>query len=681
MNKPAARLPILLLLCCFDAPQAAPAWVVDAADPGPDTPPAGQSRFDQLYRDAAGGYRIPYPFDSLIEDLESRTAGPGEPAVRQVFVPVGRSLQRNAPAPDYFRYPRRVIAVDGEPVTAANDAGLVMKYRLFVAHQPRTENLEIISYNDTAGRFEFQLVEGYDGRQQPRAKPVRRVMCLSCHQNAAPIFAARPWSETSFNVAVAQRLAEALPDRFASAIEVLSLDAGVIDLLAEHANYLAAAQLVWRRGCITIACRAALLRAVLQYRLSGDANFERQRPEYRRDYFAELARNWSDRWPRGLALPASRIADRDPFAPGPGRDPLLPRPPQATWQAVDEVLAAGIVFRLGGFFTLEDIRRLDRRLIGLAGPGPKASIRYRADCRADSPAAGRLRLACGGGNDRRQLRATLEIETGPRGITDLLVLSLQLPRDPDLWQPRVVIRAQSAGGVEARFGDLESGLSPRLANGDRLVSMSLNWERSPGEADARLEIRVSPEFRFIDAALGRLRAAQARSPAGSLAGEVFNRQSILQPLTRELGMKSRHWPAPGDTPAIPLPRVTSDLRGALALLQPYCAHCHAGGEPNPPGFLSARAPASALARCAPRMLARLQLWSGNPNPPRSPMPPPASIAFSGTNASQWPSSDHFRSLVSSLENLARETYGAVAADGFGRADYDALPSCVAAFSE
>ena len=63
------------------------------------------------------------------------------------------------------------------------------------------------------------------------------------------------------------------------------------------------------------------------------------------------------------------------------------------------------------------------------------------------------------------------------------------------------------------------------------------------------------------------------------------------------------------------------------------------------------------------------------------MPPPASIAFSGTNASLWPTSDHFRSLVSSLEKLLLDEYGAVAADGFRLADYDALPSCVAAFNE
>ena len=681
MNSRVAGLPILLLLYCLDAAQAAPAWIVDAAHPGPDTPLAGESRFDQLYRGRAGGYRIPYPFDKLIEDLESRLDNGAEPAVRQVFVPIGRSLQRDAPAPNYFRYPRRVIAVDGEPVTSGNGAGLAMKYRLFVAHQPRTANLEIISYNDAAGRFEFQLVEDYDGGHEPYAKPVPRVMCLSCHQNAAPIFARNPWSETSFNFAVARRLAEALPDRFASPLEVLSLDAGVIDVLAERANYLAVAQFVWQRGCTTPECRAALLRAALQYRLSGDANFDRELPGYRRDYIDGLARNWRDRWPGGLALPGSRIADRDPFAPGQGKDPLLPRPPQAIWHEVDDALAAGIAFRLGGFFTLADIRRLDRRLIQLAEAAPAETIRYRGDCRALNPAAERLRLACGAGDGSRELRATLELESGPRGITGLRVVSLQLPRDPNLIQPGIVTLTSSPLGVEAGFGDPDSGLSQRLATGDRLISMGLDWDRSPGEGDPRLEIRVSPEFGFIDAALERLLAEQSRNTGGSLAGGVFNRQAVLRPLVLALGMNSRDWIAPGDTPASPPPRVTARLRGGLALLDPYCAPCHTGGDPNPPGFLSADAPDAALARCAPRMLARLRAWTGTPIAGRSAMPPAVSIAFSGTNASLWPSSDHYHSLVSSLENLLLEEYGASSAVGFRQADYDRLPSCVAAFSE
>jgi hypothetical protein len=506
-------------------------------------------------------------------------------------------------------------------------------------------------------------------------------MCMSCHHNAAPIFARIPWSETSFNVEVAKRLAAALPGRFASLIEVLSLDAGVIDILAGRANYLSAVQFFWRQGCTNAACRAAMLRAALQYRLSGKANFDRSRADYRRDYVDGLAQNWKTRWPGGLALAGSRIDDRDPFASAAAPDPLLPRPPQASWHEVDEPLAAGIVFRLGSFFTRADIRRLDRQLVRLAADEPLNPLRYRAECSAPDPAAVPLGLVCGADSGPGELKAHLEIDSRTRDTGGLRVTSLSIPRDPNLLQPGIVAADFSVGRIEARFGNPETGLSQRLANGDRVVSMSLAWEQSPARGASRLEIRVSPEFLLLDAALRRLAAMPTRDARLSLDGGVFSRESLLRPLMRELGMPPLEWIEADSAPATPRPRVGGQLQGGLALLEPYCAHCHAGTESNPPGFLSPAAPAAALTRCAPRMLARLRAWQQYAGSGRSPMPPPASIAYSGTDAAHWPSSDHYRSLLSSLDKLLDTEYGTGAADGIRRLDYDALPSCVAVFSE
>ncbi|TNF87121.1 MAG: hypothetical protein EP300_11615 [Gammaproteobacteria bacterium] len=302
-----------LILVLTSATADALDWIEQASRPGPDVLPVGQSRFDQLFLQADGRYRIPYPFGQLIADLEARLDNGDNPTVRGVFVPMGRSLQRDTPAPDYFRYPRRVIAVDGEPVTRGSEAGLVMEYRLFIAHQPKTESLEVISYNDTAGRFEFQVVDDYAAGGSPQARPANRLMCMSCHHNAAPIFSRTPWSETSFNVEVANRLVAALPQRYSSLIGLVTLDAGVIDVLAERANYLSAAQTVWQRGCASSACRAEILRAILQYRLSGESSFDWNSSGFERRYFDELSKNWSRNWPQGLALPGSRLADRNPF--------------------------------------------------------------------------------------------------------------------------------------------------------------------------------------------------------------------------------------------------------------------------------------------------------------------------------------------------------------------------------
>jgi hypothetical protein len=313
MNKAAAIL-CLLCLSLLQRALAAPAWIEQASNPGPDVPPIGQSRFDQLFLDPAEGYRIPYPFSRLIETLESGLDNGNNPAVRQVLIPMGRSLQRDTPAPDYFHFPREVIAIEGEPVTSGRDAGMVMEYRLFIAHQPRTETLEVISYNDAAGRFEFQVVDDYAADAKPRARPANRVMCMSCHHNAAPIFPVTPWRETSFNVEVAKRLVAARPDRYGSLIGLITLDAGVIDVLIERANYLSATQTVWQDGCTSIRCRAAMLRTALQFRLSGESSFDLDSPRYRLDYSEELSRNWQLRWPDGLALPGSRLTDRSPFS-------------------------------------------------------------------------------------------------------------------------------------------------------------------------------------------------------------------------------------------------------------------------------------------------------------------------------------------------------------------------------
>ena len=80
------------------------------------------------------------------------------PPVKQVLIPLGRSLQRNAGAPDFFRYPRVVAAVDAE---AADSSGMPLKDRLFLGYHEKAAIIEVISYNEAAGRFEFQVVKDW----------------------------------------------------------------------------------------------------------------------------------------------------------------------------------------------------------------------------------------------------------------------------------------------------------------------------------------------------------------------------------------------------------------------------------------------------------------------------------------------------------------------------------------
>lgn len=674
-----SRLALFLLLAIIlDYVRAAPRWVEHASIPGPDTPGTGQSRFDDLFLQANGHYQIPYPFSSLIESLETRIDNGNQQGVRLTFIPMGRSLQRDGPAPDYFRFSRAVIALEGEPVTAGNDAGEVLEYRLFIAHQPRSETLEIISYNDALGRFEFQVAEDYGPNQSPRVRQANRIMCLSCHQNAAPIFAMRPWSETSFNVKIANKLVLAQPQKFKSQIDVVTADAGVIDLLSERANYLAAAQLIWQLGCQTRDCRLALLRAILQYRLSGESSFDSIHPDYRQDYYNELKRSWETRWPEGLALANSRIIDRDPFATGPApgeQDPLFLRPAHATWDRVDPVLARGIVYRLAGFFTFADIQRIDHHLIEL-GDNPSTKIRkLKASCRFEDYAKQTRILNCGDEATAESLQAYFNVEYQQGNPGSIRIMKLQIPLDANLMQPRIRQLSRFQRGIKADLAHETVDLSQRLANGDRVRSLVLRANDSSLNGPISIEVEVVEEFRLLDRALSRLLEDNRQARGESLADSAFRRKMIVRELASALGMKPMDWRQPREPESHVKKTLSSNLTGELALLEPYCSHCHADESVNPPGFLSGIQSESGLIQCAPRMLARLKAWQGGNEFPVSPMPPPAFLAFIGTTIEAWPKSDHYRAIEASLENMVRKNHQLQAGD------YQHLPHCLAGVNE
>ena len=117
-------------------------WAVSPNDPGPNMPPVGRSTFDYLFTRLDAGrrvYDIPVPFSALIQRIEQQLAvtETGVSPLKKVLIPQGRSLQRDAAAPDYFNYPRAVLAVDTEPVIHHGVAALLLKDRLFVAYVKR----------------------------------------------------------------------------------------------------------------------------------------------------------------------------------------------------------------------------------------------------------------------------------------------------------------------------------------------------------------------------------------------------------------------------------------------------------------------------------------------------------------------------------------------------------------
>ncbi len=670
--KPVAPLSLVLALSLAPGPGLGvadqPYWIEHASRPGPDRAASGVSRFDELFHDPAAGYRIPYPFAALVAALAARVDNGARSGVRQAIIPRGRSLQRDVAAPDHFRLPRVVIALEGEPATSAGQTGQVLEYRLFIAHQAATGTLEIVSYNDAAGRFEFQVVDDYAAGKRPRVRQANRAMCLSCHHNAAPIFPRNPWSETNTNLAIADRLLAAAPARYGSLVGLVSNDAGVIDLLSERANYLSAAQFFWREGCATARCRAALLRAVLQYRLAAETSFDWHDPRFDADFERDLERRFARRWPHGVALAGSRIPNREPFAGEPSReqDPLMPRPPQATWRRVDPVLTRGLVYRLAGFFTQADIHRIDAAL--RAGSGSPARRRHVARCSAGESDADVARVVCGDPAVAGRLRARLEIDVGDGAAVPVRVQSLQIPGDLNLWQPVVEAVQPVAGGLSLQLG-AAGGLSLRLADGSRVSRFELGWRGDFAASDIVLEVELAREFTGLDAALDELLASHRRGQASSLAGGPFERRRLLDELLPVLGLDAPRWPPaprPGARAAASTP---ASLDASLALLEPHCGNCHRQPGLNPPGFLAAPGPRARIRRCAPRMLARLYAWQPQSRLPAAPMPPPMTLADGGA---RWRQSDHYRELLALLERQVDPTR--LAAIRAGR-DYADLPAC------
>ncbi|MBW8329953.1 MAG: hypothetical protein K0M48_12600 [Thiobacillus sp.] len=292
-----------------------------------DLPPAGRSRFDQLI----GSQPVPFPFSRLVDTInrQQQTDTGGLPPLKITLIPLGRSLQRDAGAPDFFRFPRVVAAADG----TVRPGIPPLKDRLFLGYHEKGTVVEVISYNDAAGRFEFQVVRDYQKGKTPQVFYARRSLCLACHQNAAPIFARPLWDETPANPAIAARLKDVRRDFYR--VKLTGTDiAYFIDASTDRANLFSVWQALWQQGCGTgkagERCRMQAFSAALDYARQGTLPVPGILPE--------LDRNWPRRWPRGLAIPNPDLLNRDPLAAlqDPDNDPLLLRPPLETWQAPDK---------------------------------------------------------------------------------------------------------------------------------------------------------------------------------------------------------------------------------------------------------------------------------------------------------------------------------------------------------
>jgi hypothetical protein len=312
-------------------------------------PVAAESVFEKLYPAKGDAIELPYPFAELLADLARKVGGA---EIRTAFIPLGRSLQRYAADPDFFKHPRILAGVTGAGPGALKD-------RLYFGYQPVSKTIEIIAFDETGGRFVFHQVTDYGDGKAAQFSRLDDAVCAGCHQAKGPIFAAAPWSESNANPAVVARLPKSI-----EGLEVKQDFDGVdfLDRSTRRANRLTAAAMLWREGCATRTCRAALLGAALRLRLGEH--------EEAAGYFESLA----TRWPQGLALPGSKIADRDPVAMlAEGKapadviealgafDPEQPRAPQVHWSPREDG-AAGAARLLGELIDQGQVKALKEEL-------------------------------------------------------------------------------------------------------------------------------------------------------------------------------------------------------------------------------------------------------------------------------------------------------------------------------
>lgn len=698
-----------------DAPLDYSAWAVDATKPGLLLPPVGRSLFDYLVTEQIGErkvYRVPYPFSALVEriqrELTQTEYGGG---TRVAMIPLGRSLQRSAAAPDFFKHPRRVFAVTGEPKTGERSPGLLLKDRLYLGYVETTNTIEVISYNEAAGRFEFQLVKDYRADAEPKVFYANRAICISCHQNHGPIFSKAVWSESNANSRVAELLAQSRADFYDLPPQAHLDFPDDIGQATVRANALITQQTLWQRGCESVGdlaqsrrCRAAALVALMQYALSGELDLGAGAPRYQSDFVTTFGANWRRQWPQGLSIAQAELPDRSPLGGGAyssassapmvtdfiaaahvpaALDPLNLRLPRETWRFSGALDAYRFIVGWSRFFTAADFCTLDAQVLqrGRASevartlhtakcvvtPNPHSSFPLKIDCDASG----------GGGFTLRG-----QISPSANGQIDLVNFgpSGQV-RDAQL----VVEKPQRIGDRFVQHVTLQrKGLTARLADGRAVTDVVLRW---PAEAGADLhngtklaiELIVMNDFALLRQAADELLHEQP----GLFDNIALQRTVMLRALYAKLGGAEQAWCC-GEEVAMP-PAVVESAVGpdeTAPQLQPFyhnCATCHLSAEHFPPNFLAGDATRvdANLRHCAPRLLVRLAAWQQAPEQRvKSPMPPPTFLAALGSTPAHWGLGEEFHALRRYVEDLVKAQGRSTQLDELLKDGYESLPSCL-----
>ncbi len=614
-----ASTAIMMGLLFGAASAVASTWAVDPSLPGPSTS-VGASLFDEITADG-----VPFPYEALLRKVEQATGCAPRRCATSVLIPLGRSLQRTAAAPEYFRYPRVVTAVIDGGATQ-----LQIKDRLFLGYQERADLIEVISYNEAAGRFEFQLVRDYRADGERRVVPANRAVCVSCHQNHAPIFSRQQWDETNANPqiagAIATRQTRGRTSLYGVAIRGEVDLPNAIDDAADRANLIGVVQRIWRDACDR-RCRPAAVAAALQYRLSQEQGFAAR---------TDVATAFSKAWPDGLAVPDPDLPNRDPLVIAVDSTParqvdvpavfeaLKPRAPRDVWKTGDALLEARFVSGLAAMIADGDVDAFESDLSKVAAP--------RRALHSDCSVAREL-VTCDG---EFAMTAT-------RNFVERLVVD-----SGELTELSIIRGAVSRRGKPART----------LA-GQRIERLELK----PTARGARATLILVEDFQAQRAAIERADWA-----------DVFTRNSLRV----ALGLKPMRQCCA--TPSVTLAEDQAvEPSGVATAFSAACGSCHQSAERSPPNFLagdSVRVDA-ALRHCAQRMYVRLAMWQLPPVArAKVPMPPPRA-ALNGSPHEQLKADPAIGPLQATVADWLRSETGKVpAVDALLANGYENLRACL-----
>jgi hypothetical protein len=558
------RLIVLGLLAssALAEPLPAPVLAVDPDQPGPDLPPVGRSLFDFLTMREEDGRLVqvvPFPFSDLLDQIEARIGAP-EPSLEKVLIPLGRSLQRNAANPDFFEFPRAVVAVDQESVPRPGEAGMLLADRVYLGYQEKAATIEVISYNEAAARFEYQVVRDYRDGGTADVYYADRPTCIACHRNHAPIFSKPLWDETNANAHIAATLM-GLKDSFYGIPVGRGVDIpNAIDDATDRANLYAALQRVWQDACAD-ACRADGLLAALQYKLAGNRHPPPDEDGPGRAFVAALVPQWEALWPGGLAVPQGDVPNRAPLAAplDPAvplseaeairlstierqYEPFEPRPPAEIWRPDDPALGRKLIEGLAQFVARSDIQRLDEIL----WQSDAATTEAAGDCAVTTVDLGGERLE-------------IRIDCGPEGLILHGYVQLQGLEVEGGTISRLQIEGQLltnlkiAGGFYAvprtgppllslQLQERSAGLHARLPDGNAIRHLTLEWSPGADEPHGTATATVAADFEVVEKAV----AAIASGASGALAAPL-RRAAVMRELFAQLGDEPLAWCCLDDT--------------------------------------------------------------------------------------------------------------------------------------